>query len=130
MPSDPNNEPSQPKNTPPEQKQPEQKPLEAKQTPPPDDDASVYALLPPSGDADYSAKDLEHLSDLEHVRERPAMYIADTTARGLHHLVYEVVDNSIDETMAGYASEISVTINNDGSVTVEDNGRGIPVEVH
>jgi DNA gyrase subunit B len=84
----------------------------------------------PSGNADYSAKDLEHLSDLEHVRERPSMYIADTTARGLHHLVYEVVDNSIDETMAGYASEISVTINNDGSVTVEDNGRGIPVEVH
>ncbi len=82
------------------------------------------------GNADYSAKDLEHLSDLEHVRERPSMYIADTTFRGLHHLVYEVVDNSIDETMAGFASEISVTINNDGSVTVEDNGRGIPVEVH
>ena len=58
------------------------------------------------------------------------MYIADTTARGLHHLVYEVVDNSIDETMAGFASEISVIINNDGSVTVEDNGRGIPVEQH
>ena len=58
------------------------------------------------------------------------MYIADTTARGLHHLVYEVVDNSIDETMAGFASEISVMINNDGSVTVEDNGRGIPVEEH
>jgi len=58
------------------------------------------------------------------------MYIADTTPRGLHHLVYEVVDNSIDETMAGYASEISVIINNDGSVTVEDNGRGIPVEQH
>ena len=84
----------------------------------------------PSGEADYTAKDLEHLSDLEHVRERPSMYIADTTLRGLHHLVYEVVDNSIDEAMAGYATEISVTINNDGSVTVEDNGRGIPVEVH
>jgi DNA gyrase subunit B len=83
-----------------------------------------------NGNADYGAKDLEHLSDLEHVRERPSMYIADTTLRGLHHLVYEVVDNSIDETMAGYASEISVTINNDGSVTVEDNGRGIPVEQH
>ena len=82
------------------------------------------------GDADYGADKLEHLSDLEHVRERPAMYIADTTPRGLHHLVYEVVDNSIDETMAGYADEISVTINIDGSVTVTDDGRGIPVEHH
>ena len=81
-------------------------------------------------EAEYSADQLEHLSDLEHVRERPSMYIADTTARGLHHLVYEVVDNSIDEAMAGLASEISVTINNDGSITVEDDGRGIPVEEH
>ena len=81
-------------------------------------------------ESDYGAEQLEHLSDLEHVRERPSMYIADTTSRGLHHLVYEVVDNSIDEAMAGYASELSVTINNDGSVTVEDNGRGIPVEDH
>jgi DNA gyrase subunit B len=89
-----------------------------------------FRLVRTPGDGDYSAKDLEHLSDLEHVRERPSMYIADTTPRGLHHLVYEVVDNSIDETMAGYASEISVIINNDGSVTVEDNGRGIPVEQH
>ncbi len=99
-------------------------------TPPTPDDLNTYRLDTSKGDADYSAKDLEHLSDLEHVRERPSMYIADTTARGLHHLVYEVVDNSIDETMAGFASEISVTINNDGSVTVEDNGRGIPVEQH
>jgi DNA gyrase subunit B len=81
-------------------------------------------------ESEYSADQLEHLSDLEHVRQRPSMYIADTTARGLHHLVYEVVDNSIDETMAGYATEISVTINSDGSCSVEDNGRGIPVEVH
>jgi DNA gyrase subunit B len=78
----------------------------------------------------YTAADLEHLSDLEHVRERPAMYIGDTTSRGLHHLVYEVVDNSIDEAMADYAKEVSVTINVDGSVTVEDDGRGIPVERH
>ncbi len=78
----------------------------------------------------YGAEQLEHLSDLEHVRERPSMYIGDTSTRGLHHLVYEVVDNSIDEAMAGQATEITVTINNDGSVTVEDNGRGIPVEVH
>ncbi|NLX98869.1 MAG: DNA gyrase subunit B [Rhodopirellula sp.] len=81
-------------------------------------------------ESEYGAEQLEHLSDLEHVRERPSMYIADTTARGLHHLVYEVVDNSIDEAMAGHATEISVTINNDGSVAVEDNGRGIPVEIH
>src|SRR5437016_11365082 len=82
------------------------------------------------GEAEYNAEDLEHLSDLEHVRERPSMYIGDTTVRGLHHLVYEVVDNSIDEAMAGYAHTISVTINTDGSVTVEDDGRGIPVENH
>ncbi|MFO0898346.1 MAG: DNA gyrase subunit B [Pirellulales bacterium] len=82
------------------------------------------------GSEDYGAKDLEHLSDLEHVRERPSMYIGDTTVRGMHHLVYEVVDNSIDEAMAGYAQTVSVTINADGSVTVEDDGRGIPVEIH
>ena len=81
-------------------------------------------------EAEYGADQLEHLSDLEHVRERPAMYIGDTASRGLHHLVFEVVDNSIDEAMAGYATVISTTINNDGSVTVDDNGRGIPVEVH
>jgi len=81
-------------------------------------------------ESEYGAEQLEHLSDLEHVRQRPAMYIGDTSVRGLHHLVYEVVDNSIDEAMAGYAREISVTINSDGSVTVEDDGRGIPVEVH
>jgi DNA gyrase subunit B len=81
-------------------------------------------------ESEYGAEQLEHLSDLEHVRERPSMYIADTTTRGLHHLVYEVVDNSIDEAMAGQASRISVRINNDGSVTVEDDGRGIPVEEH
>jgi DNA gyrase subunit B len=81
-------------------------------------------------ESEYTAEDLQHLSDLEHVRERPSMYIGDTTPRGLHHLIYEVVDNSIDEAMAGYAHQVSVTINNDGSVTVEDDGRGIPVEVH
>ncbi len=83
-----------------------------------------------SGNAEYGASDLEHLSDLEHVRERPGMYIGDTSTRGLHHLVYEVVDNSIDEAMADYASEVRVLINTDGSVTVEDDGRGIPVERH
>ena len=82
------------------------------------------------GSANYGQEDLEHLSDLEHVRERPSMYIGDTTNRGLHHLVYEVVDNSIDEAMAGYANEVSVSVNSDGSVTVEDDGRGVPAERH
>jgi DNA gyrase subunit B len=79
---------------------------------------------------EYTNEDIQHLSDLEHVRERPAMYIGDLTARGLHHLVYEVVDNSIDEAMAGFATRIGVTINTDGSVTVDDDGRGIPVDTH
>jgi DNA gyrase subunit B len=78
----------------------------------------------------YRAEDLQHLSDLEHVRERPAMYIGDIGTRGLHHLVYEVVDNSIDEAMAGFATAVQVTVHNDGSVTVQDDGRGIPVETH
>ncbi len=86
--------------------------------------------VPKRGEADYGANDLQHLSDLEHVRERPAMYIGDIGVRGLHHLVYEVVDNSIDEAMAGYARNIRVTVNNEGSVTVEDDGRGIPVDRH
>ncbi len=81
-------------------------------------------------DNEYTAEDLQHLSDLEHVRERPSMYIGDTTVRGLHHMVYEVVDNSIDEAMAGHAHHVSVTIKTDGSVVVEDDGRGIPVEQH
>ena len=84
----------------------------------------------PQANAAYNPEDLQHLSDLEHVRKRPAMYIGDTTGRGLHHLVYEVVDNSIDEAMAGFASNVSVRVNNDGSVTVEDDGRGIPVDIH
>jgi DNA gyrase subunit B len=99
----------------------------------PEDEAPVeppMMLEARRGSEDYSAKDLEHLSDLEHVRERPSMYIGDTYARGLHHMVYEVVDNSVDEAMAGYASGIHVTINPDASVTVEDDGRGIPTDVH
>ena len=84
----------------------------------------------PRANESYTADDMQHLSDLEHVRTRPSMYIGDVSTQGLHHLVNEVVDNSLDEALAGYATEISVTVNQDGSVTVEDNGRGIPVDVH
>ena len=78
----------------------------------------------------YSAKDIEILEGLTGVRKRPAMYIGDVGKRGLHHLVYEVVDNSIDEALAGYCTKVVVTFNPDGSVTVDDNGRGIPVDMH
>ena len=78
----------------------------------------------------YSADNIQSLEGMEHVRMRPSMYIGDVGVRGLHHLVYEVVDNSIDEALAGYCDTISVIINSDNSVTVEDNGRGIPVDIH
>ena len=87
-------------------------------------------LDPSAGAEDYTGEDIQSLKGGEHIRKRPSMYIGNTGPRGLHHLVYEALDNSIDEVMAGFAKEVHVTINADGSCTVADDGRGIPVDTH
>ena len=88
------------------------------------------ATLKQQGDGEYSASDIQVLEGMEAVRKRPGMYIGSTDQRGLHHLIYEIVDNSVDEFMAGYCSSVKVIIREDGAVRVEDDGRGIPVDKH
>ena len=79
---------------------------------------------------EYTGKQIQVLEGLEGIRKRPSMYIGNTGKEGLHHLIYEAVDNSVDEALVGYCKKIKVTLNKDGSVTVVDDGRGIPVDIH
>src|SRR3954451_6413885 len=94
------------------------------------DDTTVSPPNAPDGGGGYDARMIKSLDDVEHVRTRPGMYIGGYNPRGLHHLVYEIVDNSIDEALAGHARHVEVRINPDGSCTISDDGRGIPVDIH
>src|SRR3954466_2578856 len=92
--------------------------------------ATALALEPTAGNAEYTDKDIKVYRDAAHIRARPGMYIGDTGPKGLHHLVYELVYNSVDEALAGHCKSILVEIDLDGSISVADDGRGIPVEPH
>src|SRR5262249_34902813 len=90
---------------------------------------STDAALTPSTNGDYTDKNIVTLKDAAHIRQNPGIYVGNTQAAGLHHLVYEIVYNSVDEALAGYCTQIKVTIHKDGSVSIADDGRGIPVGI-